>query len=70
MIIHQTCEVIWDSLSEQYFWAQQNKKHWKQIAKNFEKILKLTNCVEAIGRKHIAIKSPINSGSLYFNYAR
>ena len=66
--ICETCEAMWDSLSEQYCRPLQNKEHWKQIAKDFEEIWNLPQCVGAIDREHIVFKSPINSGSLYFNY--
>ena len=38
IIIRETCEAIWDSLSEQYCRPPQNKEHWKQIGKDFEEI--------------------------------
>ena len=68
MIIRETCEAIWDSLCEQYCRPPQDKEHWKQTAKGFEEIWNLPHCVGAIDVNHIAFKSPINSGSLYFNH--
>ena len=68
VIIREIYEAMWGNLSEQYCRPPQNKEHWNQIAKDIEEIWNLPLCVGAIEIKHIAIKSPINSGSLYFTY--
>lgn len=67
-IVRETCEAIWNCLSEHYCRAPKKKEHWKKISKDFEDIWNLPHCIGAIDGKHIAIKSPLNSGSLYFNY--
>ena len=41
---------------------------WKRIVRDFKKIWNLLHCVGAIDGKHVAITSPINSGSFYYNY--
>ena len=40
----------------------------KNIAQDFSDICDLPHCAVAIDDKHVAIKSPQNKGSLYFNY--
>ena len=67
-IIKETCEAIWDCLSEKYCQSPQKQEHWKKISEDFEEIWNLPHCVGAVDGKHVAIKSPLNSGSLYFNY--
>lgn len=67
-IIRETCEAIWEGLNERYCMPPTTKEHWKQISKEFEDIWNLPHCIGAIDGKHIAMKSPLNSGSLYFNY--
>ena len=40
----------------------------KKMAEHFYENLKFPNCIGAIDGKHIRIKCPQQSGSLYFNY--
>ena len=67
-IICETCLAIWNSLKEQYLRPPKSPDDWKRIAADFKEIWNLPHCVGAIDGKHVAIKSPINSGSLYYNY--
>ena len=67
-IINETCKAIWDYMSEQYVRPPRTSDDWKRIAKDFENIWNLPHCIGAIDGKHVSIKSPLNSGSLYYNY--
>ena len=67
-IINETCKVFWDCLSEQYVRPPRTSDDWKRIAKDFENIWNLPHCIGATDGKHVSIKSPLNSGSLYCNY--
>lgn len=67
-IINETCSAIWNCLKDQYVCPPKNAEAWKNIAKDFFEIWNLPHCVGAIDGKHIRIKAPINSGSLYYNY--
>lgn len=41
---------------------------WKKISEEFYKQWNYPNCIGAIDGKHVVIKSPQYSGSLYLNY--
>lgn len=41
---------------------------WKQIGLDFGKKWNFFNCLGAIDGKHVAIRKPSNSGSMYYNY--
>ena len=67
-IISEICKAIWDCLSEQYVQPPRTSDDWKRIAKDFENIWNLPHRIGAIDGKHVSIKSPLNSGSLSYNY--
>ena len=47
--------------------APSTPEEWKKLAEGFLKKWNFLNCVAAIDGKHIAIKKPVSSGSLYYN---
>ena len=48
--------------------TSQYQQDWSRIETGFRLRWDFPNCVGAIDGKHIAIRSPPNSGSLYYNY--
>ncbi|XP_036317587.1 putative nuclease HARBI1, partial [Rhagoletis pomonella] len=68
-IILETCEVIWQILSPIYM-SEPTESQYKDIADDFFNMWNIPNCVGAIDGKHIAIKCPPNSNSMFFNYKK
>ena len=46
----------------------QKAEDWQKIATDFMEKWNYPHCVGAVDGKHVLIRSPANSGSLYFNY--
>ena len=68
-IVLETCEVLWRLLSPIYV-SEPTESQYKDIAKDFKEMWNMPNCVGAIDGKHIAIKCPAKSGSLFHNYKK
>nr|CAH7740478.1 unnamed protein product [Callosobruchus chinensis] len=66
-IVSEISEYIWDSLYEIHMPVPSNGD-FQQITKDFYEIWNFPNCIGALDGKHIRIRCPNNSGSLYFNY--
>lgn len=45
-----------------------NEEDWRQIAYDYYKKWNFPNCLGAMDGKHVAIESPINSGTEFYNY--
>ena len=67
-IICETCSAIWNGLNHEYLNPPSTSQDWKKIAAKFERLWNLPHCIGAIDGKHVAMKCPLKSGSLYYNY--
>ena len=67
-IIPETCEVIYDVLPATYINAPQSADNWLAISKQFVAKWNLPYVIGALDCKHIRVRSPDNTGSLYYNY--
>ncbi|KAK9887976.1 hypothetical protein WA026_000267 [Henosepilachna vigintioctopunctata] len=65
--IIETCEVLIYVLQD-YLKFPTTSEEWTEIAQEFGDRYQFWNTLGAIDGKHIAIKKPANSGSLYYNY--
>lgn len=43
-------------------------EEWENVAAGFQEGWQFPNCLGAIDRKHVNVRSPQLSGSMYFNY--
>lgn len=66
-IIYETCNAIWDCLSETELFKP-SEESWLEIAKDFEEKWQLPHCVGALDGKHVVIQAPTHSGSTFYNY--
>ena len=70
-IIRETCEVLWNTLSQKDFLRIPREAHsWKAIAAGFEEKWNFPHCLGAIDGKHVVMQAPPRSGSDYFNYKK
>lgn len=66
-IVRQTVEAIWDVLQPVHMKVP-TENMFKQIAKEFYEKWNFPNCIGAIDGKHIRLKCPSHSGTMYYNY--
>ncbi|XP_028042612.1 uncharacterized protein LOC114252319, partial [Bombyx mandarina] len=64
--IIEVCEAIYESLME--FIKIPTFTDWKIIENGFREQWNFPGCCGAIDGKHVVIKAPPESGSLYYNY--
>ncbi|XP_046565368.1 protein ANTAGONIST OF LIKE HETEROCHROMATIN PROTEIN 1-like [Haliotis rubra] len=67
-IVKEVCSVIWETLQPEVMKVPNAHEEWKQIAESFEDTWQFPNCCGAIDGKHIVMKAPARSGSVYYNY--
>ena len=68
-IIHGVCKAIWTSLMDEVL-PVPTAEDWATVAKDFKNEWQFPNCLGAIDGKHVQIKAPKNSRSLFFNYKK
>lgn len=66
--MQQVCTALWERLSPRYMKMPQTPEEWKLIANDFNDKMDFPHCVGSVDGKHIVMKAPWNSGSLYYNY--
>ncbi|XP_067616125.1 putative nuclease HARBI1 [Eurosta solidaginis] len=65
-IVSDVCKAICCALKQEI--AEWTEATLREVADGFQKQWNFPNCVGAIDGKHVAIKAPPNSGSLFYNY--
>ena len=67
-IIPETYKAIYDVLTPTYVNTPTSSDEWLAVSKQFEVKWNLPHVIGAINGKHIRMRSPDNTGSLYYNY--
>ncbi|XP_065325508.1 uncharacterized protein LOC135932116 [Pelmatolapia mariae] len=66
-IIPQVATAIWDCLVDD-FMAVPSTADWRSIAEGFQERWNFPLCCGALDGKHVQMKAPPNSGSMFHNY--
>ena len=66
--IPEVCDAICDAYKDEVHTCPTREEDWLEIAEEFERRWQLPHCLGAIDGKHIALRKPNSSGSLYYNY--
>lgn len=67
LIVHETVDAIWE-IFQPIHMPVPTENMFKKIAKEFYEKWNFPNCLGAIDGKHIRVKCPAHSGSMFYNY--
>ena len=67
-VVRQVCEAIIEEYSLEVLACPSTPEEWQVVADLFETKWNFPHACGAIDGKHVAIKNPAKSGSLYYNY--
>ena len=65
--IYNVSEAIWAVMSPIYM-APPIENDWRQIKHQFSTRWNFPNCIGVLDRKHIIMRAPPNSSSMFYNY--
>ena len=68
IIIPCVCTAVRNLMVDTFMRLPTTEADWNRIEYGFRTCWNFPNCCGAIDGKHVALRSPPNSGSLYFNY--
>lgn len=68
-IVAETVVAIWEELQPIHM-PVPSEENLRSVAEDFLSIWNFPNCVGAIDGKHVPIRCPSNSGSMFFNYKK
>lgn len=66
-IVKETTVALWEELFPIHM-PQPTEQSFKEVAAQYWNLWNFPNCIGAIDGKHIRIKCPANSGSMFYNY--
>ena len=67
-LIPDVCEAIIQEYVEEVLSCPTSPEEWKHVADLFASRWNFPHCVGVVAGKHVAIRCPVNGGSVYFNY--
>ena len=67
VIVTRVCDAMWTKLVNKVM-PKPTEQDWEQIETGFRLRWNLSNCCGAVDSKHVAVRQPPGSGSLFFNY--
>ncbi|KAL8595199.1 hypothetical protein ACOMHN_043352 [Nucella lapillus] len=67
-IVSEVCKILWDRLAPIHLAFPESADYWRLIASNFASKCNFPHCLGALDGKHVVMRAPDNTGSLYFNY--
>lgn len=68
LFVPEVCEAIYAAYKEEVLPDIITENDWLRISSEFERIWNLPHACGALDGKHIRIRKPANSGSLFYNY--
>ncbi|XP_071490431.1 putative nuclease HARBI1 [Diadema antillarum] len=68
LIVREVCAAIIDEFSDELVRCPTDPQEWKVVAKGFEDHWNAPHTIGALDGKHIAIRCPADSGSIFYNY--
>ena len=68
VVVREVCKAIFAEYRQEAFSLPSTPEEWRAVANGYSTRWNFHHCVVAVDGKHIAIKKPKKSGSLYFNY--
>lgn len=67
-IVVEVTQSIWNNLYEEFMPLPNKEEEWLKIASGFNEKANFPHCLGAVDGKHIRLRKPSNSGSVYMNY--
>lgn len=68
-IVIETCEILWNVLQPVHM-PMPTEHSLKMIAEDYWKLWGFPHCVGSLDGKHIRLKCPTKSGSMFYNYKK